>query len=541
VELLVNPPCLVFEDDHLLVVNKPPGLNTHAPSPFAGEGLFDWLRHREARWAALAIIHRLDKETSGLILFSKTAEANRSLTDQFTNRRVKKRYVFLTDRAVADSTFTLKSSLVRVGDRYLSRPVSAAGPVAETRFRMLAKPETHAPGQGTLLQAEPVTGRTHQIRVHAAEAGIPILGDVRYGGTPAPRVCLHAAELSLRHPVSKQELQFQAAADFQSNPSLSLRRALIEPQSTTAFRLVHGASDGCPQLYVDVLGPYLLAQSSDALNRAQTATLTELATDLSTQSVYHKRLITASQTSEQTQISPKLVFGRPALKRFNVLENGLSYELGFNEGYSVGLFLDQRDNRRRLLSGHIAAGFHLFESEPLSPRPEVLNTFAYTCGFSVCAAKAGARATSLDLSKNYLEWGKRNFVANQIDPADHDFVFGDVFDWMRRFGKRRRRFDVVLIDPPTFSRSKEFGPFRVTRDYGELVTLALAVLKPGGVLFASSNAATWAPEAFLDSVKCAIGAANRSIMKEHYFPQPPDFPVTRAEPVYLKTVWFRVR
>src|SRR5436190_23030159 len=86
-------PLILFEDDDLLVVNKPAGLNTHAPSPYAGEGLYDWLRHREPRWARLAIIHRLDKETSGVIVFSKTALANRSLTSQFTRREVRKKYV----------------------------------------------------------------------------------------------------------------------------------------------------------------------------------------------------------------------------------------------------------------------------------------------------------------------------------------------------------------------------------------------------------------------------------------------------------------
>ena len=91
-------PCVIFEDEHLLVVNKPAGLNTHAPSPFAGEGIYDWLRHREPRWAKLAIIHRLDKETSGVIVFGKTTAANRSLTEQFTNRSVHKKYLLLTDR-----------------------------------------------------------------------------------------------------------------------------------------------------------------------------------------------------------------------------------------------------------------------------------------------------------------------------------------------------------------------------------------------------------------------------------------------------------
>jgi 23S rRNA-/tRNA-specific pseudouridylate synthase len=86
-------PCLLFEDDHLLVINKPAGLNTHSPAPYAGEGLYDWLRHREPRWADLSIVQRLDKETSGVIVFGKTPLANRSLTDQFTRRTLHKRYL----------------------------------------------------------------------------------------------------------------------------------------------------------------------------------------------------------------------------------------------------------------------------------------------------------------------------------------------------------------------------------------------------------------------------------------------------------------
>src|SRR5580700_6401874 len=94
------PPCVIFEDDHLLVVNKPAGMNTHAPGPFAGEGIHEWLKHREPRWAKLAIIHRLDKETSGVMVFGKTAAANRSLTEQFARHEIRKQYRLLTDRPV---------------------------------------------------------------------------------------------------------------------------------------------------------------------------------------------------------------------------------------------------------------------------------------------------------------------------------------------------------------------------------------------------------------------------------------------------------
>src|ERR1700753_1422469 len=111
--LLVNalPPCMIFEDEHVLVVNKPAGMNTHAPSPYAGEGLYEWLKHREPRWARLAIIHRLDKETSGVMVFGKTPIANRSLTEQFTNHSIRKRYRLLTDRPVPANALAAKSSI----------------------------------------------------------------------------------------------------------------------------------------------------------------------------------------------------------------------------------------------------------------------------------------------------------------------------------------------------------------------------------------------------------------------------------------------
>lgn len=258
------PPCVLFEDDDLLVVNKPAGLNTHAPAPFAGEGLFDWLRHREPRWAALALMHRLDKETSGVVVFAKTRTANRSLTEQFARGQVQKRYVLETDRPVAFQRLTVETLLARRGDRY---EVARRGPPnarAVTRFTVLAQREGRA-----RVQAEPLTGRTHQIRVHAAARGFPVLGDVLYGGTPAPRLHLHAAELAFRHPASGERVAFAAAADFAADPRLALRAALIDPRHTSAWRVVHGAADGWPGWQVDRLGDYVLSQSAAPLSPTQ--------------------------------------------------------------------------------------------------------------------------------------------------------------------------------------------------------------------------------------------------------------------------------
>ena len=571
-------PCVIFEDEHLLVVHKPAGWNTHTPSPHAGEGIYDWLRQREPRWAGLAILHRLDKETSGVMVFGKTAAANRSLTQQFTERHICKKYLLLTDRPVLPRELAVKTALVRVGEKYASRPLHAGAEVAETRFKSVPELQTPSSKLRT-LEAEPLTGKTHQIRVHAADNGFPILGDTLYGGTPAARVFLHASEISFSHPATGAPMTFRAPADFDADPRLALRVALFSLEnwnfqapasvgqafqpadsgglsvtktgtgkfreqaekdvcSTNAFRVIHGASEGWPGWYVERLGDFLLSQAEQPLQVNQREELERLAKRFVSHGAYHKILSRQLRHASAAESSPQKVLGQAAPDRFGIHENGIRFELSFKEGYSVGLFLDQRDNRRRFLTGHVAADFLLPELQ--TPNFELLNVFAYTCGFSVCTARAGAKTTSLDLSRKYLEWGRRNFALNGLDPAAHGFIYGDAFDWLRRLAKKGRTFDCVALDPPTFSRSKEHGAFRVETDWGRLVAAALPLIKPGGVLFASTNAADWPPEKFLMDGEKAIHAACRKILQSHYFPQPPDFPISRAEPAYLKTVWLRI-
>lgn len=530
------PPCVVFEDEHLLVVNKPAGWNTHAPSPYAGEGIYDWLKHREPRWANLAIIHRLDKETSGVMVFGKTPLANRSLTEQFAGRAVRKQYVLLTDREPKQNQFVVKSRIRRVGERYVS---GKQGEEAETRFAVQNPKSTiHHSGGGSTVGccewiAEPLTGRTHQIRVHAAANGLPILGDTLYGGRMFQRVCLHAQLLSFTHPASGKPIHFMVKPEFSQHWSHALATSIIDRAETNAVRLAHGAAHSTPGFYLDALGNYVLAQHAQPLDLAAETPDGYLGS-------YFKLLTRHVRDSNATDSCPKHLHGQMAPERFTIRENGVQFELSFDEGYSVGLFLDQRDNRRRLSTGHVAANFPLRKSDLQTPNSEILNCFAYTCGFSVCAALGGAKTTSLDLSRKYLAWGRRNFALNGLDSAAHDFIYGDVFDWLKRLAKKRRGFDVIILDPPTFSQSKESGVFRVDKDFGKLVRLALTVLKPDGVLFASSNAAHWPPTEFLASIREPVAGAGRCITQEHYVPQPPDFPISRAEPAYLKTVWMRV-
>ncbi|MCK6371654.1 MAG: pseudouridine synthase, partial [Gammaproteobacteria bacterium] len=249
------PPCVIHEDDDLLVVAKPAGWNTHAPAAYAGEGIYEWLRHREPRWSSLAIVHRLDRDTSGVLVFARTPAASKSLTEQFTRREIRKRYLLLTDGTPPRAPLRVETSLVRSGARYAARPPAPGSGNAVTIF----KPAGNAP---QLVIAEPLTGRTHQVRVQAAMQGFAVRGDKLYGGGEAPRLCLHAEQITLRHPGSEAVVTYGVTADFDAEPGEALRAAFIDPQDTNALRLIHGAADGWPGCYVDRLADTLLIQSA---------------------------------------------------------------------------------------------------------------------------------------------------------------------------------------------------------------------------------------------------------------------------------------
>jgi 23S rRNA (cytosine1962-C5)-methyltransferase len=509
---------IVFEDEHLLAANKPAGWNTHSPAPFAGEGLYEWLRQREPRWRDLSLLHRLDKETSGLIVFGKTAAANRAMARQFEEGLVQKRYLFLTGSPLPRREVKARCALVRSGAKYICRPPHAGAALAETWFQ----------SAGATVEARPLTGKTHQIRAQAAAEGFPVLGDSLYGGAPHFRLCLHAEHLQFEHPVTLQTVSLSAPPAFAQDTRLALRGAIIDTAETNAFRLIHGAADGCPGLYVDQLGHCLLAQTAGPPTAEQRSQIEILAGHVAAHAVFHKTL------EREARSMPVLLAGTRPTGETCIRENGARFALRLDEGYSAGLFLDQRENRRRFLTRYVAA------SMEIPAGAEVLNTFAYTCGFSVCAALGAARVTSLDLSRSYLDWGRRNFLLNGLDPSAHEFIFGDVFGWLRRFVKKNRAFDVLILDPPTFSRSKESGVFRAEEDYGTLTASAVAAIKPGGLLLASTNAAGFGPEKFIQAVTTAITRAGRRVLDRHYAPQPPDFPISRSEPAYLKTLWLRV-
>jgi len=172
--VLVNntPPCVLHEDEHLLVVNKPTGLNTHSPSPFRREkGFYEWLRHREQRWADLAIIHRLDKETSGVLVFWKD-RSGEPFIDPAIPRNVRYENDICSSQIEGSPQRSRKSVQAlgaKPGEKYQSRPVHAGAEIAETRFEVIKS----TGGRNVDRRGNQSLEKTHQIRVHAAERGFP--------------------------------------------------------------------------------------------------------------------------------------------------------------------------------------------------------------------------------------------------------------------------------------------------------------------------------------------------------------------------------
>ena len=212
---------IVYEDDDLAVINKPAGMMVHA-----GAGATDDARNRGTLVNALlhhlqnlsgvggelrpGIVHRLDKETSGLIVVAKTDAAHRHLSAQFAAREVKKKYVALVHGWVKKDSGTLSQSISRDPVRRMKMTTRLeGGRTAITHYRVVRRLDTKF-GKFTMLDVKIDTGRTHQIRVHVSTMGHPVAGDTTYGApkqargknavTALPRNFLHAAEIEFRHP-----------------------------------------------------------------------------------------------------------------------------------------------------------------------------------------------------------------------------------------------------------------------------------------------------------------------------------------------------
>ena len=401
---------IVHADDAIIVVDKPAGVPAQAADPERPDDVVTRLR-AHLGGAYLGVHQRLDRDTSGLLVFARRKEANAALAEQFEGRSVQKTYLACVagwprarDRAV------LRDALAegRDGTMRVVPPRTRGAREAVTRVSVVGRS-----GDRAMLELSLETGRTHQARVQLAHARAPIAGDPLYGGARAPRLLLHASGLSFVHPTSGKRVRFASPAPVEMADWLEhgdrgvavyddavalartvdrarerrwgLGRAETGSRATNAFRLVNEEGDALPRLAVDVYDAWLVAQLygddgpwSDSARRDR---VLDALHALGFDGVYLKvrpkqaNVLVDTRREELAPASP--VRGVAAPAELAVVEEGMPLLVRLGDGLSTGLFLDQRNNRRRL--------------REMSSGKSVANLFAYTCAFTVAAA-LGRRA-----------------------------------------------------------------------------------------------------------------------------------------------------
>jgi 23S rRNA (cytosine1962-C5)-methyltransferase len=308
--------------------------------------------------------------------------------------------------------------------------------------------------------------------------------------------------------------------------AIALRRDHCDLEGTNAYRLVNGEGDGLPGITVDRYADYLMVQIYCGGWRKHLKLVVQALEELLTpEGIYEKTRPQNTRELEaesDTKKYGKLLAGKPAAEPLLVQENGLNYHVSLERGLNTGLFLDQRKNRRDLVTR--VAG------------KRVLNLFCYTGAFSVAAAASGASlVTSVDASPTYMEQARANFGLNRINPKRHEFIVGDCFAVLDEMAQQKKAFDVIVMDPPSFSTTSK-SRFTTRGGTSDLVAAALKLLKTGGLLIASSNHQKVDLAEYLKELRRGALQGGGSLQVVSMLGQPEDFPypVTFPEGRYLK-------
>ena len=207
--------------------------------------------------------------------------------------------------------------------------------------------------------------------------------------------------------------------------------------------------------------------------------------------------------------APHLIFGDVSENLQAIaMERHLRFGIDFGGGYSVGFFVDQRENRRYVR--HVA------------PK-RLLNCFAYTCSFSVSAARVGATTVNIDLSKKSLERGRENFGLNSLATIDHRFIADDLLAVLPRLARKGEKFDMIILDPPTFSRAPGGKTFHVENDFEKLLVNALELAERDSRILLSTNCSVLREPALEVMARYCLRATRRAATF-HRQPSLPDFP-----------------
>jgi 23S rRNA (cytosine1962-C5)-methyltransferase len=305
-------------------------------------------------------------------------------------------------------------------------------------------------------------------------------------------------------------------------------RAELDEKNTAGYRLVHGENDGLPGLVLDryadtlVLKLYTpawiphLKDFCDALAQVSPAAhlILRLNRSLQTQTEFLYGLSDGMTLS--LQAPPNLILFK---------ENGLIFESDPIHGQKTGFFLDQRDNRARV--------------EKLSRDKSVLNVFAYTGGFSVYAARGGAKeVVSVDVSAPALEAAVRNMEHNNLT-VPHETIAEDAFDVLERMASQKRLFDLVIIDPPMFAQSEKQIESALSA-YRKLTRLGLSVLRKGGTLVQASCSSRVDADTFFESIHQSAKEAGHRLTELERTGHALDHPIRFKEGAYLKCLFAEV-
>lgn len=314
--------------------------------------------------------------------------------------------------------------------------------------------------------------------------------------------------------------------------ALAAREARLGDPDTTGWRLVHGENDGLPGLVVDQYDATLVLKLyTGAWGPHLPAVLEALA-----QAAPSERVVL--RLSRQAQKSPamaawrngQVVAGAALTSPVIFRERGLRFAADVVRGQKTGFFLDQRDNRAQV--------------ERASRGRRVLDVFAYTGAFALSAARGGAsHVTSVEESRAALAAAERQARLNKtvggIRHASFTAIVGDAFAVLARLAKRRRTYDMVILDPPSFAKSQAEVP-RALAAYRRLAELALAALPPEGLLVYACCSGHVPEDAFFAAVHQAARAKRRTLRERARTRQPFDHPVTFPEGAYLKCLFATV-
>jgi 23S rRNA (cytosine1962-C5)-methyltransferase len=309
--------------------------------------------------------------------------------------------------------------------------------------------------------------------------------------------------------------------------AIEYRESFYKNKQTTAFRVFNGEGDGIGGLTIDYFdGFYLITWYSLGIYKFKDDIVEVLKQIVDYKGIYQKRRFDAK--GQYLENHNDFICGKEADAPIIVKENGVNFAIYLDDGAMVGIFLDQRDVRKTI-------------RDKYSNNKTMLNTFSYTGAFSVFSSLGGAKSTtSVDLANRSRAKTTEQFRVNNIDLENQNIIVEDVFNYFKYAVRKKLQFDLVVVDPPSFARSKKHT-FSASKDYVKLLKDVIAITSNNGVIVASTNSANFDIKIFKDFIAKAFKELNIRYKIEESFSLPKDFKVNDnfKEGNYLKVLFVR--